>query len=49
MEGYCLTGQSSQRAAVPMEEEEEELTSECFEQAYCSSSGGQTLYKQQLV
>jgi hypothetical protein len=25
MEGYCLTGQSPQRAVVPMEEEEEEL------------------------
>ena len=24
MEGYCLTGQSPQRAVVPMEEEEEE-------------------------
>jgi hypothetical protein len=24
MEGYCSTGQSSQRAVVPMEEEEEE-------------------------
>jgi hypothetical protein len=24
MEGYCSTGQSPQRAAVPMEEEEEE-------------------------
>ena len=23
MEGYCVTGQSPQRAAVPMEEEEE--------------------------
>jgi hypothetical protein len=25
MEGYCSTGQSPQRAVVPMEEEEEEL------------------------
>jgi len=25
------------------------LTSRCFEQAYCSSSGGTTLYIQQLV
>jgi hypothetical protein len=25
MEGYCSTGQSSQRAVVPMEEEEEEV------------------------
>jgi hypothetical protein len=24
MEGYCSTGQSTQRAVVPMEEEEEE-------------------------
>jgi hypothetical protein len=24
MEGYCLTGQSPQRAVVPLEEEEEE-------------------------
>jgi hypothetical protein len=27
MEGYCSTDQSSQRAVVPVEEEEEELTS----------------------
>jgi hypothetical protein len=25
MEGYCSTGQSPQRAVVPMEEEEEEF------------------------
>jgi hypothetical protein len=25
MEGYCLTGQSPQRAIVPMEEEEKEV------------------------
>jgi hypothetical protein len=25
MEGYCSTGQSSQRAVVPMEEEQEDI------------------------
>jgi hypothetical protein len=28
MEGYCSTGQSPQRAVVPMEEEEEEEEAE---------------------
>jgi hypothetical protein len=28
MEGYCSTGQSPQRAVVPMEEEEEEEADE---------------------
>ena len=27
----------------------EQLTSTCFEEAYCSSSGGTTVYIQQLV
>ena len=30
MEGRCSTGQSSQRAVVPMEEEEEEEEEEVF-------------------
>jgi hypothetical protein len=31
MEGYCSTGQSPQRAVVPMEEEEEEEEEEeCY-------------------
>jgi hypothetical protein len=30
MEGSCSTGQSPQRAVVPMEEEEEEYINECF-------------------
>jgi hypothetical protein len=29
MEGYCSTGQSPQRAVVPVEEEEEEEEEEC--------------------
>jgi hypothetical protein len=30
MEGYCSTGQSPQRAVVPMEEEEEEEEEEDY-------------------
>jgi hypothetical protein len=30
MEGYCSTGQSPQRAVVPVEEEEEEEEEEIF-------------------
>jgi hypothetical protein len=35
MEGYCSTGQSAQRAVVPMEEEEEE--EEEYVQSICRS------------
>jgi hypothetical protein len=34
MEGYCSTGQSPQRAVVPMEEEEEEEEEEEFIQPF---------------
>jgi hypothetical protein len=34
MEGYCSTGQSPQRAVVPVEEEEEELNLTWFFQIH---------------
>jgi hypothetical protein len=34
MEGYCSTGQSPQRAIVPMEEEEEEEEEEFSEKVF---------------
>jgi hypothetical protein len=35
MEGYCSTGESPQRAVVPVEEEEEEEEEEEFFESFC--------------
>jgi hypothetical protein len=37
MEGYCSTGQSPQRAVVPVEEEEEEEEKELFHIVFSSA------------